>query len=65
MEQRVLMDQEFRVLAEANETFLELVSGSEPLRADELRRLVEKRPSLWGRYASWVEKMPLTSLDVC
>lgn len=51
-----------RKLADANETFLFLVTKSEdnpdPMTKEELERLIERRPALWGRYANWLDKLP-------
>ena len=39
-----------------NETFLMLVR--EGLTRNELERLIEKRPSLYRRFAGWLDKLP-------
>lgn len=42
--------------AEINNFFLELVKDG--LTKDELKKLIEKRPSLWKRFEGWLEKLP-------
>jgi hypothetical protein len=42
--------------ADGNNTFLELVKGG--MTAVELKALIAKRPSLWGRFSNWVGKLP-------
>lgn len=41
--------------AEINNLFLELVKDG--LTKDELKKLIEKRPSLWKRFEGWLEKL--------
>jgi len=41
----------------ADQTFLHLVKSG--LTRDELKKLIKRRPSLWGRYASWVSRLPV------
>ncbi len=49
--QRHMMDEASRRIAEANETFLELLPT---MRRKELEKLIEKRPALWGRFAGYL-----------
>jgi hypothetical protein len=49
--QRHMMDEASRQIAEANETFLEMLPT---LRRKDLERLIEKRPALWGRFAGYL-----------
>lgn len=42
--------------ARANETFLYLVKSGMTRRDLELN--IERRPSLWARYANWLDKLP-------
>ena len=49
--QRGMMDDQFRKIAETNETFLELLPT---LRRKELESLIAKRPALWGRFAGYL-----------
>ena len=44
-----------RKLAAANQTFVEIMTGANPLTPDELRRLIGKHPSLWKRYEKFAE----------
>lgn len=45
-----------RRVADANETFLELVTAG--LTREELQRNIERRPALWSRYANWLTVLP-------
>ena len=45
-----------RRIAEANETFLELVK--EGLTREELARNIERRPALWQRFEHWLPVLP-------
>src|SRR5512135_193079 len=49
--QRGMMDEASRRIAEANETFLEMLPT---MRRKDLERLIEKRPALWGRFAGYL-----------
>lgn len=54
--QEQLFYQAHRQIADANETFLEMVK--EGLTREELQRNIERRPSLWARYENWLSKLP-------
>jgi len=45
-----------RQIAETNILFLELVQDG--LTRRELARNIERRPSLWGRFENWLDKLP-------
>ena len=45
-----------RQVAETNNTFLELVK--EGMTREDLAACIAKRPALWQRYASWLDKLP-------
>lgn len=45
-----------RRMADANETFLEMVNDG--LTREELARNIERRPGLWGRFSSWLVRLP-------
>lgn len=48
-----------RNLAGANETFMELVNHpTNPLTREDLAANIARRPSLWGRYAGFLDKLP-------
>jgi hypothetical protein len=48
-----------RQLADANETFLELVNHpTNPLTREDLAVNIRRRPQLWSRYAGWLDKLP-------
>jgi hypothetical protein len=42
--------------ADINETFLYMVEHG--LTADDLRKNIERRPSLWGRFSNWLDRLP-------
>lgn len=42
--------------ARMNDTFVVLVKSGMTRR--ELKACIEKRPSLWSRYANWLQKLP-------
>ena len=44
-----------RRLGEQDRVFLHL---AETLTRDELQRLIKKRPELWGRYRTWLLRLP-------
>ena len=45
-------------LADQNEAFLELVShSSNPMTNDDLRKLVERHPDRYGRFAHFIGKL--------
>ena len=44
------------VVSGANETALNLLFGPNPITDDELRRLIAKRPHVWGKYAGYLGK---------
>lgn len=46
-----------RRIADANETFLELVNGPNPITRAELAAAIEKRPEVWGRFAAWLSRL--------
>jgi hypothetical protein len=37
--------------------FSEMVNGPNPITKAELERLIQKRPTLWGRWKSWLDKL--------
>lgn len=45
-----------KVNAELDQQFLKLVEDG--LTRAELQRLIDRRPSLWSRWASWLDKLP-------
>lgn len=62
--QEQLFYQAHRNISDANETFLELVK--EGVTREELQCNIDRRPSLWLRYANWLPTLPssLTSAAV-
>lgn len=48
--------QEQRKIAETNQLFLDMVNDG--LTREELQRNIDRRPSLWGRFANWLPKLP-------
>lgn len=45
-----------RASTEVNLLFLQFVK--EGMTKDQLRRNIERRPSLWGRFSGWLDKLP-------
>jgi hypothetical protein len=43
-------------IAETNKLFLELVKDG--MTRKELAANIKKRPSLWGRFENWLDKLP-------
>lgn len=44
--------------ARMDETFLFMVTCKEnPMTNDDLKKNIERRPELWGRYSNWIEKL--------
>lgn len=50
---------EQRKIAETNSTFLELVRDG--MTREELKRNIERRPSLWSRFEGFLDKLPSES----
>lgn len=48
--QRQMYEDARRRIASADRIFMEIMAGPNPLTPEELRRLIDKRPELWGRY---------------
>jgi hypothetical protein len=51
-----------RSIAAVNEDFLWLVKNG--MTQEDLKRNIERRPSLWGRFAGWVDKLPKTPVPL-
>jgi hypothetical protein len=47
-----------RETAVRDEVFLAMTKGPTPLRAKELKLLIEKRPEIYGRYRNWLSVLP-------
>lgn len=45
-----------RSIGEVNQLFLELVKDG--LTREELQKLIDKRPELWQRFDTWLDKLP-------
>lgn len=54
--QQQMLERAERDAHERDRTFLELVK--EGMTATELRKMIKRRPALWGRYEAWLEKLP-------
>ncbi len=54
--------EEQRKISESNQTFLELVADG--MTREELARNIERRPVLWSRFASWLEKLPSRQMEM-
>lgn len=48
---------EFKKIAEVNELFMEFVRNGEMTR-ETLEKLIKRRPSLWGRFAGFLNTLP-------
>jgi len=46
-----------RAIGERDETFMEIMQGSNPLTATEIRKLAAKRPERYSRYLRFAERM--------
>jgi len=55
-DQKAMFYHSHKKIAEANQFFLDRVK--EGMTRGELEKLIQKRPSLWGRFSSWLEKLP-------
>lgn len=53
--QEQLYRQAERLSAECNQVFMEMIKGEHAITKKELRALIAKRPSLWGRYSAYLE----------
>ena len=54
--QRQMFYKAHRQIADANELFLQFVADG--LTKTELGKLIARRPSLWGRFSNWLQKLP-------
>jgi hypothetical protein len=54
--QKQMMEAARERIARGNETMMELLFGSNPITDDELRALIAKRPSVYGRFAKYIGK---------
>lgn len=43
--------------AECDQVFIDMMKGPNPITKAELQRNIEKRPALWKRYESWLDKL--------
>lgn len=48
--------QEERKAAEANLLFLDMVKDG--MTRQQLQRLIDRRPALWGRWSNWLDTLP-------
>ena len=54
MTQQQLFEQERKKIADINTLFMELRTSEDPITDEELRQLIKKRPSLWGRFKNFL-----------
>lgn len=54
--QKQMFYQQHRRIADANETFLQLVQDG--MTREDLQTNIERRPELWDRYRLWLDKLP-------
>lgn len=57
--QRQMFYEAHRQVAELNAWFLDIVAGG--LTHEELKRNIERRPDLWGRFSNWLDRLPKAS----
>jgi len=50
-----------RQVAECDMLFLKFVSDG--LTREELETNIKRRPSIWARYATWIDKLPTTMVE--
>jgi len=43
-------------IASICKTFNTIMTGPNPLTKEEIRKLIEKRPEVWGIFRAWVDK---------
>ena len=48
--QKQIYEQERKKIADINALFMEMRTSEDPITDEELRKLIKKRPSLWGRF---------------
>lgn len=51
-----IWEEERRKIASLNDAMLDALYGANPITDDELRALIEKRPSVYGRFAGYLGK---------
>lgn len=55
MSQRWYYDEALKHIAERDETFMEIMTGPNPLTPEEIATLIKKRPERYGRYHAWTK----------
>jgi len=45
-----------RAIFDANSQFMDMVKDG--MTADELGRLIRRRPTTWARFSNWLDKLP-------
>jgi hypothetical protein len=55
IEQKKMCRDAFKMIAECNSLFMEMLKGPNPLTKAEIRKLIAKRPELWGRFSKFAE----------
>lgn len=54
--QKCLEQDSFAQIIERCKTFDTLMKGPDPLSQEELKKLIEQRPELWGSFRSWLKQ---------
>lgn len=54
--QKLMCHNAQRRLFDACHTFNEIMTGPNPLTKEEIKKLIEKRPGVWGIFHRWAEK---------
>ena len=57
--QRQMFYEAGRHVADLNSCFLDIVADG--LTYEELKRNIERRPALWGRFSHWLDRLPKAS----
>ena len=52
--QKQLFEQERKKIADINALFMEMRTSEDPITDEELRKLIKKRPILWGRFKNFL-----------
>jgi hypothetical protein len=55
--QRQIFYSEQKKISDINNHFLELAQSGD-LTREELEKLIQKRPALWGRFSNWLPHLP-------
>jgi hypothetical protein len=57
LSQRNIYEKERRRLAAADRTFMDIMSGPNPLSSEEIRHLIDTKGGIWKRYEAFASTM--------